>query len=561
MRFLCAAVVSLLFLLSGCSLLSEQDGAAVDTAPEGDLAFSEGAFGDGAFGNPDPPVTIAPEFRDRGGVLRVGVAATTWDDPALIDEAREGEQQVADLLFDGLTSVSGSGLLEPAIASGWSVSPDAKTWTFEIRPDASFSNGGPITAADVKYSLDRVAELGIESLAANRLRDVDAIETVDATVVITLRRPFAELPRLLASPIFGVVPMGSGDQAGMPTTSGSLMVQSANDDVIELVPVDNDGSYVDAIELRLFDDEIAVADAFAAGELDIASTSGLGESVLAVADEGEDDKGSTDDSTDGSSADDDSAGGDTPGAERRVLPGVDTSFFVMNLGNEAFADPLIRQALVLAVDNTFVASGVGDDAAPLEGLLPRSSSAWRPAVCEDCPYQPDRAREILGGYAADALPLIHIDHLDDPQSEAMAAAIVGDLAYVGLDVRARPHSPQAFAAKAAVGELSLFQFGVVGSWSSPEAYLGSMFATDGADNVTSFSDAEVDRLLAEAAQTVDDAERTLLYQQAETRILQFSVAIPLFERQHVLLIDPKVQNVQSSALGWFDPSVVWIAAS
>ncbi len=535
MRIRCA-ILSLVLLLSGCSLLSDQDVAPANGDPTGDLAFGDDPQSEDSTADA-PPETVPRELRDRGGVLRVGVAATTWDDPALIDEAREGEQQVADLLFDGLTSVEAGGELRPAVASSWSPNSDASEWTFVIDPAAEFSDGSTITPEDVTHSLERVAALGVESLAANRLSEVTAIDAFDDSVVVKLDRPFAGLPRLLASPIFGIVPVGFGNGSGLPVTSGSLAVVSEENNVIELASVDAEANFVDGIELHLYGTDSEVADAFANGLLDLGST---------IA------KAGTAEETGSDNA--------SPIDERRVVNGLDTSFFLMNLGNEAFADPQIRQALVLAVDGSFVASGTGLMAMPLEGLLPSSSDAWRPGVCEDCPYQPDQALEILGGYSAGSLPLIHVDHLDDPESTAIAEAVVSDLAYVGFDVQARPHTPQAFAAKAAAGELSLFQFGVVGSWSSPEAYLGSLFATDGADNVTSFSDPEVDRLLDEASQTLDDADRRLLYQQAEARILAFSVVIPLFEREHVWLIGPNVRNVRPAALGSFDPTAVWIAA-
>lgn len=524
MRSLCAALLSLLLLFSGCSLLGDPGDAGIKDGPGQDLAF----------GDDRAPSTVAPELRDRGGVLRVGVAATTWADPALIDEAREGEQQIADLLFDGLTVVAEAGALEPALASSWSANADTTEWTFVMALDARFSDGSAVRPLDVKYSLERVAALGVESLAGNQLRNLEGVEALDDSVVLTFGQPFAALPRLLAAPIFGVVPADSGEGSGLPVSSGALAVESAIDGLIDLVPVAEDNSYVDGISLYLFEDEEAVALAFADGQLDLASTN------------------SPIDADAGGSDDDES------GAERRVLKGFDTSFFLMNLGNESFADPLIRQALVLAVDTGFVASGVSG--ATLEGLLPTSSNSWRPGVCGDCAYQPDRAREILGSYGAGELPLIHVDHLDDPQSEQTAKALVDDLQHVGFEVRARPHSPEAFASKAAAGELSLFQFGMIGSWESPEAYLGSLFATDGAENVTSFSDPEVDRLLAEATETLDDDARALLYQQVETRILSFSVAIPLFERVRTWNIGPNVKNVRSGGLGSFDPQVVWISA-
>jgi peptide/nickel transport system substrate-binding protein len=60
------------------------------------------------------------------------------------------------LIYQGLVmpDPKGTQSLVPAVASSYSVSPDGKTYTFHLRPGIKFSNGQPVTAQDIKFSLD-----------------------------------------------------------------------------------------------------------------------------------------------------------------------------------------------------------------------------------------------------------------------------------------------------------------------------------------------------------------------------------------------------------------------
>ena len=58
-------------------------------------------------------------------------------------------------VYDGLLRVTKDGAgVEPALATSWDTSPDGLTWTFHLRPGVKFSDGTPLTANDVKVSLD-----------------------------------------------------------------------------------------------------------------------------------------------------------------------------------------------------------------------------------------------------------------------------------------------------------------------------------------------------------------------------------------------------------------------
>jgi peptide/nickel transport system substrate-binding protein len=86
-------------------------------------------------------------------------------------------------------NTAGDGFV-PDLATSWNVSADGKTWTFKLRPDAMFSNGDPVTSADVLWTLQRAHDLDGPWKWA--LESVQTFSAVDAhTVAITLKEPFA----------------------------------------------------------------------------------------------------------------------------------------------------------------------------------------------------------------------------------------------------------------------------------------------------------------------------------------------------------------------------------
>jgi peptide/nickel transport system substrate-binding protein len=64
------------------------------------------------------------------------------------------QQQVFEGLYRGMKDGRG---VEPWLAKSYSTSADGLTWTFKLRTDVKFSNGAPLTAGDVKFSLDRAS--------------------------------------------------------------------------------------------------------------------------------------------------------------------------------------------------------------------------------------------------------------------------------------------------------------------------------------------------------------------------------------------------------------------
>ena len=84
------------------------------------------------------------------------VLAMTLEPPGL-DPTAGAASAIAEVvlynIFETLTKVNGDGSVTPLLAESWSVSPDAKTYTFKLRAGVKFQNGEPFNAASVKFSL------------------------------------------------------------------------------------------------------------------------------------------------------------------------------------------------------------------------------------------------------------------------------------------------------------------------------------------------------------------------------------------------------------------------
>src|SRR3984885_8025073 len=128
---------------------------------------------------------------------------------------------------------TGTGLL-PDLASSWKIAPDGLTYTFNLRTDAKFSDGTPVTASDVVYSIKRAR--AFSGGWGFLLTPVKTITAPDAhTVVITLSEPHAPLLADLAMYAYSVVPQKLVKAQGAaffthPVGSGPFMVTSYNPD-------------------------------------------------------------------------------------------------------------------------------------------------------------------------------------------------------------------------------------------------------------------------------------------------------------------------------------------
>ena len=163
------------------------------------------------------------------------------------------------------------------LATGYSVSDDGMQWTFTIRDDVKFTDGQPLTAKDVAFTINQIVN---EPAAETDLSMVEKAEaTDDATVVITMKRPYNALLYILA--VVGIVPehvytadygttpestIGSGRYMLEQWTRGEQAVFKANPDYYGEAPK------MERVVVLFMEEDAALA-AANAGQVDMAFTS------------------------------------------------------------------------------------------------------------------------------------------------------------------------------------------------------------------------------------------------------------------------------------------------
>ncbi len=467
---------------------------------------------------PAVDTTVAPPEPVEGGVLRVGVAEVGNLDPLGFNIGSASDLLASDLIFDGLTDV-GPGATEasPAIAVEWSANADLDVWTFEIDPDRTFADGEPITVDDVVFSLDRARKSF--ALIWQSLTMIETVEAVDdATVRITLNRPTVGLAELLAAPAaailsevqvtediegFSSAPNGSGPFGSVQATSEGATLTATSDDVrLDAVELVEAGSVGAAWELQR------------EGEVDMA--------VLPEAEPTTPDVVST--------------------PFRAML------FFGINVNHPSLRESSVRRAVVASIDADDVTDEtLGDRAVPAEGV--GASAEGCGTLCE----QSARSAASLVAVLEDDVPVLHVDHRDDPLEKELAEAVVAQLVAAGLDAETRGHGADEYSEFLVSGDEEIFRFGHVGVAPVGDAYLPLMFGSEAQNNVTGLSSRSLDDALAGAA-----AEGS--WDELEGEIMTDSApVIPIAQYVSRWAVGEGVNDLEVDRDGTFDPTAVWVA--
>ncbi|MBO0812646.1 MAG: ABC transporter substrate-binding protein, partial [Microlunatus sp.] len=99
--------------------------------------------------------------------------------------------------------------VKPSLATSWKQSADKLSWTFTLRKGVTFSNGAPLTSADVKFSIDQASNKDNPFAFINDV--IDSVSTPDDhTVVIKTKQPWSPLPADMALYANSIVPKDFG---------------------------------------------------------------------------------------------------------------------------------------------------------------------------------------------------------------------------------------------------------------------------------------------------------------------------------------------------------------
>lgn len=130
-----------------------------------------------------------------------------------------GTKEILFNIFEGLVKPDENGNLMNAVASDYNISQDGLVYTFTLRDNVKFHNGNPVTAEDVKYSLERVSGLLDGTVLISSLSTITSVDIVDTkTVQVTVGSANTEL---IYSFVAAIIPQGSGeDEQADPIGTG-----------------------------------------------------------------------------------------------------------------------------------------------------------------------------------------------------------------------------------------------------------------------------------------------------------------------------------------------------
>jgi len=464
-----------------------------------------------------------------GDALRFGVVGLEHLDPAFVLPGDQSGMVAIDLLFDGLTAwdpVMSAPV--PGLAT-WTVDPSLTTWTFELRDGLTFSDGSPLAASDVKASLDRVARLGDLSLAGVRLDVIDGrsdvasgataeltgVEVVDErTLVIRTTQPYAALPELLSSPLYGVVPSDADAVTGFdatPVGSGPYRVAGRDGGLVRLEPVD--GGDRPAIELAIYPDATAAFSGFSDGLTD-----------WSIVPAGQLDEAEA-----------------TFGREA-VAPQLVQLFYGFNLRDPVLSDLALRRAVVQAVDRQALLDTILESGDPLDGVLPPSvPGAVADACGSACAFDPGAARLAIAAIEAERpLPVLSIDVYDDPVERAVAELIAGDLRAVGLRVDVAVLAFDEYRSFVVSGDQQVFTFGWAGVAPDGDVFLAPLLDSASPDNPVGLADPVVDLAIRAARAEPDRDQRLALYGEIDRAAMTQVPILPIAAYRTATVIGDRV---------------------
>lgn len=464
-------------------------------------------------------------------------------DPAII--TGQPEMRIVESLFEGLTAFNRQGRAVPGVAESWTISPDAKTYTFKLRPDAKWSDGAPVTAQDfvaswhrtltpetaASYNYQLFYVRNAKDFADGKLKDfaqvgVRAID--DRTLEVRLENPTPFFLDLCATPALDPVPLKAIERYG--------------DDWIKPGRIVGNGAYVlvdwrinDRIRLRknpyYWDrgqvaletvDLLPISKAnvaynfYASGEADLALDKGL--TPTALLDELK------------------------KRPDFHAAPFLGSSFLRFNCAHGPFTDERVRLAFSMAVDRERIVKKItraGELAAVT--LVPPGLAGY-PAP-EGVRYDPQAARALLaaaGHPDGRGLPLIRYLYNEAELNEAVAIELQSMWQDVlGVQVSLARQEWKVYLNSMNSLDYDICRSSWVGDYPDPNTFL-DMFLTGGGNNRTGFSDASYDRSIADAAREPDPKKRFEILAGAEQMLIaKKAVICPLYFYVGIQLYDPK----------------------
>jgi peptide/nickel transport system substrate-binding protein/oligopeptide transport system substrate-binding protein len=491
--------------------------------------------------------------------------AGTINDPVPLDPAVARDVNSAFMtrqVFRGLTRFDENLEPVPELAQRIEISADGLTYRIQLRDDARFADGSPITAHDVAYSLTRAlspqtaADAGAALAGPSYLADIVGADEVirgeaselaglrvidDQTVEIDLKAPRATFLMKLASAPAAIVDPDDVARGGEwwrdPNASGPYVVDAwepenelqlyANEHYVGGAPD------LKRVNFRLGPNAANPFNLYQADEIDVAGVPI--QAIDRVSDE------------------------ESPLLqELDVSPVLSTTYIAFRTDVAPMDDPEIRRAVQLAFPRWKVAEILlGGRQETANGLIPPGTldRDW-PHTAPTQDLDAARAAIAKSSYgSAENVPPITIYGASPFGSEALRDVLQRELGLTVevLDVQ-WPQFNQGLSRKT----FPAYELTWVADFPDPETFLWNLFASSSPDNYSEYANLTFDALLDEAAATLDVDERAALYAEAESVLLSDNAVLPLSHDVRYTLMKPWVKGLDITPLGMLYLENAWL---
>ena len=424
---------------------------------------------------------------------------------------------VVNQITQGLLIFDDDNQLQPMLASSWEQVDDV-TYVYQIRDDVTFSDGTPMTMDDVLFSLERTASEETASYLGWMFDGVSSMEqTGDWELTITLSQPDASFKYYVGTDAFHVISKAYAESVGekLGTPEGGLVgtgpykfVSWQNGTEVVLTRNENywgdDPAYFENLVFKIIGESTTQVTALQTGEVDcsVAPPYDMLEVLKADAN-----------------------------LNLQANNGFGVQYIAFNNAKEPFNDVNVRKAIYHAINFQAIQDNLVKEAGTLAGLLPSSEAlftieperwteyaASKPALS----YDVDEAKALLAeaGLADGFSCNLYISSTS--LANSIGLAIQNDLAQVGITVE---------LIKVSTDEHTAYQFGdilgddglraydmILAGWEAdvpdPAGNLTPLYQGGNSSNAAAYSNAEVDELISQQAQSSDPTERNDLMFQA-----------------------------------------------
>ena len=499
-----------------------------------------------------PQTNATPAGPPNTTLLRGSGAEPDSLDP---QKARSVESQgILRDLCEGLTTLDKTAGVAPGVATNWAVSADGKRYTFNLRPDAHWSNGDRVVAADFVAALRRLTDPATASAYAQVIDVVENASDIvagkkppeslgvhapsDGTVVVDLATPAAYLPSLLSHtstcPVHRPTLTQHPAELAKPGTmisNGAFVlkewVQGSHILAIRNHHYWNDAATrLDAVKYLLIPDENAELTRYRAGGLHMTYVVPRGQFDWIQA--------------------------NLP-AQLHIAPQLDTYFYGFNLNKLPFKDhPGLRRALSLVIDrDQLVHSVLRVGELPAYGWIPPGISQYTPQSFDyrDRPMAERiaEARKLYtqAGYSA-AKPLTFELRYNAGEVHNKVAVAVASMwkEALGVEVRLTAVEFKSLLQDIDRGDVEVFRSSWLGDYNDAYTF-AQYFKSNFGINLPHYRSAEYDSLVGAAAVEIDAGKRAELLQNAERLLLRDHPVMPLYFYVNKHLVKPEV-------VGWYD---------